>query len=276
MDSDDLTWTARLAYDLSDNFNAYFTYATGYKAGAFNLSSDSRPPDPMTGFGRTADPEEVRLLEFGLKTNFDGGYINIALFDQEIKGFQSNVFNGTGFDLANAGKQSVQGFEVESLWQPVDPLTLTFALTYLDPKYDSFTMAGCTPFDTVNCSMGEDFRDLSGTRVPGVHEISLSTSATYSFDVNEWLGGYARIEYLHESEVPLIENIPDSITREVNVFNASVGFETADGFELMFWGRNLTDDEYFLQGFPTVVQTGSVSGYTNPPRTYGVTIRKSF
>ncbi|MEX6632266.1 TonB-dependent receptor [Hyphococcus lacteus] len=276
LDSDDIAWTARLGYDLTDSLNAYFTYATGFKAGAFNLSSDSRPPDPLTGFGRTAQPEDVRLLELGVKTNFNGGYINFAIFDQKIEGFQSNVFNGTGFDLANAGEQSVRGFEIESLYQVFEPLTLTFALTYLDPEYDSFTGAGCTPFDVVNCGAGEDFRDLSGTRVAGVHEVSLTTSATYSHNFSDTVSGYGRIEYIYESDVSLIENVPASLTREVNVLNASIGIETESGFEVMVWGRNLTDDEYYLQGFPTVVQSGSASGYTNPPRTYGVTVRKSF
>ncbi len=276
LDDNKVTYTARLAYDVTDNLNAYFTYATGWKAGAFNLSSDSRAPDPVTGFGRTAAPEEVRLFELGFKASFDGGFINIALFDQEIEGFQSNVFNGTGFDLANAGKQSSRGFEVDSSYAPWDPLTLTFGITYLDPQYDSFTMAGCTPFDVVNCSMGEAFRDLSGTRVPGVHEISISTSATWTHDFSDTMSGFARVEYLHESDVPLIENIPASITRAVNLMNVSVGLETESGFEVIGWARNVTNDEYFLQGFPTVVQSGSVSAYTNAPRTYGITVRKSF
>jgi len=276
LDGDKVTYTARLAYDVTDNLNAYFTYSTGWKAGAFNLSSDSRAPDPLTGFGRTAQPEDVELFEIGIKANFNGGFINIALFDQTIEGFQSNVFNGVGFDLANAGKQSSRGFEIDSAFSPWNPLNLTFGLTYLDPEFDSFTMAGCTPFDVVNCGAGEQFRDLSGTRVPGIHEISLSTSATYTHDFNDSLSGFARIEYLYESDVPLIENIPDSITREVNLVNASAGLQTESGFEIIGWVRNLTDDEYFLQGFPTVVQTGSVSAYTNAPRTYGVTVRKSF
>lgn len=276
LDGDKVTYTARLAYDVTDNLNAYFTYATGWKAGAFNLSSDSRAPDPITGFGRTAAPEEVRLFELGFKASFDGGFINIALFDQEIEGFQSNVFNGTGFDLANAGKQSSRGFEVDSSYSPWDPLTVTFGITYLDPQYDSFTMAGCTPFDVVNCGAGEAFRDLSGTRVPGVHEISMSTSATWTHDFSDTISGFARVEYLHESNVPLIENIPASITRAVNLMNVSVGLDMENGFEVIGWARNVTNDEYFLQGFPTVVQSGSVSAYTNAPRTYGVTVRKSF
>lgn len=273
---DKVVYTGRVAFDVTDSLNSYFTYSKGWKAGAFNLSSDSRAPDPVTGFGRTANPEDVELYEIGMKANFNGGFINLALFRQTIKGFQSNVFNGTGFDLANAGKQRSKGVEVESQYSPVDPLTLTFGLTYLKPEYVSFTMAGCTPFDVVNCGAGEDFRDLSGTRVPGVHKISLSTSALYTHDFTDTLSGFIRAEYLHESNVPLIENIPSSITRQVDLVNLSVGLETESGFGVTGWVRNLTQDEFFLQGFPTVVQTGSVSAYTNEPRTYGITLRKKF
>ena len=276
LNGDKIAYTARLGYDLTDGINTYFTYSTGWKAGAVNLSSDSRPPDPVTGFGRTAGEEDVRLFELGLKARFNGGYINIALFDQRIEGFQSNVFNGAGFDLANAGEQNSRGFEVESAYSPWDSLQLTFGLTYLDPEFVSFTMAGCTPFDLVNCGAGEQFRDLSGTRVPGVHEISLATSATYTHEFSDTWSGFVRGEYLYESDVPLIENIPQSFTREVNIVNASFGLTHESGFEAMIWARNLTDDEFFLQGFPTVVQTGSASAYTNEPRTYGITLRQKF
>ena len=37
------TYTARLAYDLTDTVNVYGSYATGYKASSINLSRDSRP-----------------------------------------------------------------------------------------------------------------------------------------------------------------------------------------------------------------------------------------
>ena len=273
---DKVVYTGRLAYDVTDNLNTYFTYSKGWKASAVNLSSDSRPPTDATGLGRFAAPEDVELFELGAKANFAGGYVNIALFQQTIEGFQSNVFNGAGFDLANAEEQRVRGVELESLYSPIDPLTFTFGITYLDPQYVSFTAAGCTPFDVANCGAGQPSRDLSGTRVPGVHEISMQTSATYVHNLNDNMDAFFRVEYLHESKVPLIENIPQSFTRDVKLVNASVGIEMENGFDVMLWGRNLTDNEYIIQGFPTVVQSGSVSGYTNEPRTYGVTVRKSF
>ncbi len=297
LSDDQVTYTARLSYDVTDSLNTYFTYSTGWKAGAVNLSSDSRPPDPVTGIGRTAAPEDVELFELGAKLNFDGGFINVALFDQTIEGFQSNLFIGTGFVLANAEQQSVRGFEVDAAYSPVDPLDLTFSITYLDPEYDSFTQAPCSNFvgfapvgceaDPATGFVPATF-DASGLRPAGIHEISLSTSGTYTHDFANGNQAFARVEYLYESDVQALENIPASIaSRQVNLLNASVGFVTESQFEVTVWGRNLTDDGYLLSGFPSVGQADprgdwfggtqdSFSGYTNAPRTYGVTVRKRF
>ncbi|MBT8473196.1 MAG: TonB-dependent receptor, partial [Marinicaulis sp.] len=285
LQDDKVTYTARLAYDVTDNLNAYFTYSTGWKAGAVNLSSDSRPPD-AAGVGRAARPEDVELFEIGIKAGFDRGYINIALFDQTINDFQSNLFIGTGFVLANAEEQSVRGFEVDTAFNPIDPLALTFSLTYLDPEFSVFTQApcasfvgftpaGCTP-DPVTGFVPATF-DASGFTPAGIHEVSLSTSATWTHDFANGAQGYIRGEYLYESDAQVVDNVAPSIaSREVNILNASIGYETESGFGVQIWGRNLTDDGFLLSSFPSVGQLGSFSGYTNAPRTYGVTLRKKF
>jgi len=38
----------------------------------------------------------------------------------------------------------------------------------------------------------------------------------------------------------------------------------------------LTDEDYLISVFPSVAQAGSVSGYRNEPRTFGITLRKDF
>ena len=63
------------------------------------------------------------LIEIGLKASFERGSLNVAIFDQSIKGFQSNVFLGTGFNLVNAGEQSTQGIEFDLAYYPIDALT---------------------------------------------------------------------------------------------------------------------------------------------------------
>jgi len=275
------TYTVRLSFEASDNLNVYGGVSTGFKATSWNLSRDSKPFAPATParsplggavnpwyprYGtRYAKPEESTVKEIGVKGRWDRVAVNFALFDQEIKDFQSNIFLGTGFVLGNAGKQTTQGFELETQFKLSNAWQLDFSTTYLDPKYDSYP----------NAQGPNGTQDLSGARPAGIHEWSVSTGLTYNWSVGA-VDGFARADYLYESKVQAVDNMPASIaSRQVNELNASVGF-TRDGWDFMVWGRNLTDDNYLLSAFPAVAQTGSFSGYPNQPRTYGVTIRKNF
>jgi len=276
---DKVTWAARAAYDLG-TVNVYASYSTGWKAGAFNLSSDGRPP--LNGVGRSAAPENVTVYEAGLKAKFRGGYFNLAVFKQTIKGFQSNPFNGLGFDLINAGSESVRGFEVDAAYRPLPWLSLTGAVTYLDPKYDSFTSAACVDYDPTNCTLdaatGRRSRNLTGKRPAGIPTWSGSASATINHSFGNGWGFYLRGEYDYTSNTQLTETTPPQFsTWGQSQINASFAIQdTNDQLELMIWARNLNNDKYLLSTFPTVAQSGSYSGYPNEPRTWGVTVRKSF
>ena len=274
-----LTTALRAAYDLGPA-NVYASYTTGWKAGAYNLSSDSRPPD-ANGVGRTAGPEDVQAFEIGLKSAFKTGYVTVAVFDQAIKGFQSNAYTGTGYSLVNAGKESTRGFELDGAFQPMSWLLLTGAATYLDAKYDSFTQAPCVAFDTVNCpvdpttGLTPNFRDLSGQRPAGIPRWSISTSATFTHDFGNGYAGFLRGEYDYASPTYLIETVPMNLaTYSQKSVNASVGFgNRPQHYEVMLWARNLTNYRSIIGAFPTVAQAGSYSGFPNQPRTFGVTLR---
>ena len=192
--------------------------------------------------------------------------LNVALFYQEIEGFQSNIFTGTGFIVQNAGKQSTKGIELDTLWLPTEDLKLTFAATWLDPKYDSF-------------EEGEGVdgpEDLSGSAPAGVHKFSMNTSATYYFDIGA-TSAFIRGEYVYDDKVQVVENVPaDIASRRVSMLNASFGLSWSNGFELMLWGRNLNNDDFLQTAFPATAQPGTYNGYPNQPRTYGATLRKRF
>lgn len=280
---DDLAWSVRASYAVTDNLNFYATYATGFKASSINLSRDSRPlaadlpaiigaglnTPNLTSGSRFAGPENSEVYEVGLKGQFDYAAFNIAAFKQSIEGFQSNVFTGTGFALANAGKQSTFGIEFDGTVTPVDPLTLFLAVTYLDPKYDSF----------VNSSFG----DISGRTPAGIPGISASMGATYTHEFDSGSRLIARGDYLYESPVNMVDGLDgftdgfaESLQREVNQINAALTFQHISGFELSVYGRNLTNAKYLTTIFPSVAQSGSISGYPSAPRTYGVTARYKF
>lgn len=296
-DDSDTTYTLRLAYDLTANVSVYGGVSTGFKATSWNLSQDTGPlaadldallavGDPalpaLTAFGlppgfanypgaisdatRLAGPEESEVYEIGLKGEWDTVAVNLAIFQQEIDGFQSNSFTGTGFVLANAGKQSTDGVEVDIKWAPTDGLRFGFAATWLDPLYDDFKGA-----------LGIDGpEDFSGRTPSGIPEFSANTNVTYNFMAGNAMS-YIRLENVFEGEVQVVDNIPSSIaSRKVNMINASAGVTFANGVQLNLWGRNLTGDEYLLSAFPSVAQAGSISGYPSQPRTYGLTVKYNF
>lgn len=274
------TWTARLAYKYSNNINFFATTATGFKASSWNLSRDSRPFDtdaaaivsaglaqPNQTYGtRFASPEEATVYELGMKARFQQGAFNITLFDQTIEGFQSSIFNGTGFVLANAGEQTTKGIEFDSVYSPNDEWTFSLAGIFLDPIYDSFE--GATGIDNVAI-------DLSGEKPAGIHERSITAGITYNFELNNGMYGYVRTDYMYESEARLVHNVPASLTREVGTLNLSAGLNLDNGVKLQVWARNLNNDEYLLSAAPVPIQSG-YNAYPNQPRTFGANISYEF
>ncbi|MGK0409571.1 MAG: outer membrane receptor protein involved in Fe transport [Shewanella psychromarinicola] len=281
-ESDDskTTWSLRFAYEINDNINVFATAATGFKATSWNLSRYSSPftsdkealesaglalPNQVYG-GRYASPEEAMVYEIGIKTQFENGSFSATLFDQTIEGFQSSIFIGTGYVLANAGQQSTQGLEFDSIYNLTQDWSFTLAGTFLDPVYDSFE--GASGLDGPV--------DLSGEKPAGIHEVSITAGIVYNFEVFTSADGYVRTDYIYESDVKLAENTPESLTREVNSFNASAGLAFDNGVNLQLWVRNLTNDEYLLSAFPPPIQAGSFNGYPNQPRTFGANISYQF
>ena len=163
-------------------------------------------------------------------------------------------------------------------------------MTWLDPKYDSFTNAPCVNYDTVRCPINPltgripTFRNLSGQKAAGVSEWNVSASATYTQEFGGGISAYIRGEYDYASKFQLTEQVPETCpngtncgTTTINLVNASIGVTDANNkLEVMAWVRNLTKNNFYQSAFPTVIQTGSFSAYPNQPRTYGVTLRKSF
>jgi outer membrane receptor protein involved in Fe transport len=285
-----LTYSARIAWEATDNINLYASYGTGFKATSWNMSIDSRPflsdfvaGSPAQGAPITASPirtaglatanltsgtryalpEEATVKELGLKAKWDRVAFNLTIFDQAIKNFQGNSFIGTGFVLSNAGKQSVKGIEFDSSVNPTDALQLRAAFVYLSSKYDSY--------------VGSQFGDISGRSVGGVPELSTTLGATYTADLNDGKALILNADYHLESNTVMNDDPAAAIyKREVKDLSAAVTLRLDSGLQFSLWGRNLTNAKYLSVIFPSVVQSGSISGYPNAPRTYGASVKYKF
>jgi iron complex outermembrane receptor protein len=275
------TYSARLAYDITESLNVYVSMATGFKASSWNLSRDSRPfassfpgivangllTTNLASGTRFAGPETSEVFEIGLKGSFDSVRFSLTYFEQSIEDFQTFVFLGTGFGLSNAGERSTTGVEFDVTWYPTDNLTLGFASTFLDPVYDSFP--------------DSSFGDLSGATPAQVPETSISITGAYEFTL-AGLEAYVRADYQHQSEsafeddVVLDRIVGARYSNELNLVNASLGVEFGEGWSGSVWGRNIFDDQAITFAFPTPLQSGSYTGIPSQPATYGVTLRKAF
>jgi iron complex outermembrane recepter protein len=290
----DWSYTLRANYKFSNNVSAYATYATGFKATSFNLSTDSRPfptdftpgspvTNPaaspirtaglalpnLTSGTRYAGPEDATVYEVGVKGNWQGFGINVAVFKQILKGFQSNVFTGTGFVLGNAEKQSTKGMEIDASITPTRGLNFTASYTYLDPKFDKFT--GGSAFNASNNIVPTD---LTGETPTGISKHSVSVGGTYNIEVG---GGNALIlhtDYQLNSAYQIAQGLPYKAA--IESLNASIAFALDNGLELSIWGRNLTEPKYNPVIFASVAQSGSLSGYPSPPRFYGASAKFKF
>jgi len=282
---DNIDYTARLSFALNETTSLYGGVSTGYKASAWNISRDSlpdaeekagliaagTPAHPNQGIGqRYATPEEAEVFELGAKMYLPTGYLNVAIFDQKIKGFQSNTFIGTGFVLANAGSQSADGYEIDLVFSPFESIDVALSGLFIDPIYDSFP----------NSSAG----DLTGTRPSNIPEDTISTNVTWNWNINGY-DGYIRLGHLYASEANLLEDPRAQAVIEAtgngikkqNTLNISAGIET-DKLSVMFYGRNINDDEFLTTAFPEVVDLSQTTfyGYPNNYKTYGLTVNYSF
>jgi iron complex outermembrane recepter protein len=292
----DLSYTLRAAYKFSSNVSAYATYATGFKATSFNLSTDSRPfatdfipgspaqsPAPaaspirtaglalnnLTSGTRYAGPEDAAVYEIGVKGSWQGFGFNLAVFKQILKGFQSNVFTGTGFVLGNAEKQSTQGMEIDATITPTKGLNFTASYTLLDPKFDKFT--GGSAFNAGNNIVPTD---LTGRTPTGISKHSVAVGGTYNIDIGGDNAIILHTDFAMSSAYQIAQGLRYKAAPES--LNASIAFAMGNGLEVSLWGRNLTEPKYNPVIFASVAQSGSLSGYPSPPKTYGASARFKF
>ncbi|HEV2531937.1 TonB-dependent receptor [Phenylobacterium sp.] len=130
------TGTFGLQWDPEPGTMAYFNYSRGFKAGGFRIGIDT-----TEGAKPSTSPEHLNAFEIGLKKDFGRTFqVNAALFYYDYKNDQipltvAQTSGGLGQAQSiffNVPAAKSQGFELESIWQPIDHLQVLFNYSYLD------------------------------------------------------------------------------------------------------------------------------------------------
>tara|TARA_B110000977_G_scaffold194064_1_gene270056 strand:+ start:4294 stop:6786 length:2493 start_codon:yes stop_codon:yes gene_type:complete len=293
---DHVTPSVKINYEYSDTTRMYLSWAEGYKSGGFDASDNVKrinytTPDPSNKF----TSEEATTTEIGLKFDFQDKNLraNIAAFSTEYLDMQVSAFVGASFVVSNAGASTIEGFEGDFEWSPLDGLYVGGAFTYLDFTFDRFT-GGCTAAqdiafraannNTVNTPMGpmiiygtcsQDLKGQTGVNAP---EMSSSLYTKYIINTgngfNVVLGADVNKidEYFTQNDLD-----PFNLSPETTKVNVRVGIEANDDkWSLTIFGRNVTNEVGQSFGVDLPLISGSHVGYLQPGREIGMRYRVNF
>ena len=297
------SFTANFAW--TDDVNTYLRIATGYKAGGSSESVD------VGQFGITFDPEDVTLYELGLKSYlFDRRMrLNAAAFSSKFKDMQL-FFNTNPGDMSvvlglNAGKATINGFELDGFWQPTDTLSFSLNYTWLDAKYDEVLAPAGTILDpAINPAspyqVGENVKQLFSNGYAPENTLNLGTSWTFlrrdRSDFTAILNYRWEDSTFHNTAAgPADPNREAVLRQSYGLLDGRLSWraelEEAGQLRLDLWANNLTDEKWPLyviaSGAPIDVLdplTGAVTpaGFSTVPkawaerRTYGVNLVYEF
>ncbi|RVQ68787.1 TonB-dependent receptor [Croceicoccus ponticola] len=255
-------WTPKFGIELrpADGVLLYASATKGFKSGGFNFSSRN----PNQGF----DPEMLWSYEAGAKFDLFGRLmrINATVFHYDYTDLQVQSFLSPGvIDITNASDAKVDGVELETQIRPTQWFRFGGNLAYLDARYDNYTsalLAGNIPYDA------------SGNRLSLSPEWSYSVFAEAEAPIGDG-SGFIRGEYNHRTrqfftaENAGIDSLTGDAEEAYGLVNASAGYTfPGDSFQLIFFGRNLTDREYMTS---TATSAGRARvGRVGEPRTYGI------
>lgn len=161
LDDERVSWNVILEQDLNENNMLYASVTDGFKAGGFDVRSNSVPRDQVSTLTNTTlvsnpndfaagafefDREEALAYELGLKSNI-GGFleVNTALYYTEIKNLQTSVFDGAlGFNVGNAGAATSKGIEIDGRAAFTENLFMNFSFSAADFEFTDYPNGLCT------------------------------------------------------------------------------------------------------------------------------------
>lgn len=271
LNTGETTYRLAIRQDLTDTLNVYASYNRGFKSGTYPMTNPAQPP---------VDTQTIDAYEVGLKSMLfeDRLRLNLSAFHYDIDDYQvrSSLTVPPAPPqtlLLNAAKVTVDGFELEFEAVPTDNLRLFGAASWLNSEFDDFPQA---PFGTPR------------TGAPWGTTTSVASAAGYSTPMSPNFAGNIGVTYTlpagqtGDVDLSVLYSYnegyyfePDNRVKQpsFNTVNASIAYNPTPNWAVELWGRNLTDETYYIQ--QASASLGDI-GVVAAPRTYGVTFKYNY
>lgn len=283
---DNVSWKVGIDYNLSDDSLVYANISQGYKAGSFPALSVAK----FEGLAPVTQ-ESVMSYELGLKSLMAEGTVQLngAVFyndyeDKQIRGKLLDEIFGSLDKLFNVPESEIFGAEIELTVMPVDALTLSGSVTYLDSEVKEYS--GSNVFGLIT--------DFAGAPIPFTPEWTYTLDADYRIFLESggeiFMGATLTgqsdsdavfgAEGLSVAEAGTLKGAPEGSYRALDdtpfviddfyTVDARIGYQSADqSWKVMLFGKNITDEYYYTTVIPSFDSIGRFAG---KPVTYGVKV----
>jgi len=266
---DDLSPRFVIDYKVTPDVMVFGSLAKGYKAGGYNSVQ------PLSKFQN----EDVWNLEAGVKSLFAdiGVIVNTSVFYYQYRNKQAITLvtaeNGVGEYVVDTSDQEAYGLDIDARWQPIDALTFSANVAYIDSTYKHY--------------IAPPGIDLSG-QPTGEPQLSAALGASYVWT----LGAAGNLDlsamYAYRGESRCNEDSRLQGTCQVSP-NFQVGAATnrmdlrlgwsSDGnrYGVAAYVDNVLDDRYVTGVNNLTANTfGTPFASVSAPRTYGVEFKVGF
>jgi len=255
LDNTFYTPTVSLRWNLADEQNIYWRFATAYRSGGFNTNLPPSVTKALLPQVLRYDAEYAYNYETGWKGRLFGFNAEAAVYytwTNQVQVVTAPAAGASGFILSNAGDAHVYGFEAEArrIFR-VGPGRLVTRVSYS-------TSDGAFEKGATQISQGVTI-DLNGKHVPRLRDNQITANLLYTQPIGRLRGFVgASAQYAHGGyETPDNSRAYAGYT----LYDARIGVE-GERWRFSLTGRNLTDERYVLN----VVGTAE---FWNQPRVYG-------
>lgn len=259
---DNLAPRLGIEYQASDDLLLYAHVTRGFKSGSFNgrpdRNNDFNPYDPekvwayAAGFKSEFADNRVRLNGEAFWTQYSGIQLVSALIDS---------FNNPYFPVANAGDVDIKGFELEMQARPTEELSIFGSIGVTDENWTEILPIALVTEDS---------------RLPMMSHFTGVFGADYTAPVSNFgsvsFGGH----YSYRSSFFVDTGNSDRVKQDgYGTLDARIILEPESGnWQLKFWGKNLTDKEYFVWAQDLIpLGLTHTTTFFGRPREYGMTFR---
>lgn len=245
-------------YKITEDLLIYANYATGRKPGGFNGTAGVAAAAVLGREAPTYEPEKSEGFEVGMKFSALDNRLrgSIAAYRNDLTNVQlSTAVPGAVGSITSlvttTANARTQGVEFELQAAPMDGLTLTGGISYVDAKFTSgcdadlfiYQSGGLRPnFNTAAPpAAGLALCDITGKRLPLGSPFTANASLSYEADLSSSVTGFFTSNMSYESE----KNIQtDNFAKVGDTFlvNARLGIKTKN-FTVAVFGRNLTNED---------------------------------